>query len=113
MALGELIEESRGKTTNERVLDVDPPKVVTSFKMKGNFKGTLCTEIGSYTAVLPCIETRPSETVQVGLGQSDLRHAARKNEALTSLIKYVLNISSMAFIYCKKCGEYRYLTPHA
>lgn len=52
MALGELIEESRGKTTNERVLDVDPPKVVTSFKMEGNFKGTLCTEIGSYTAVL-------------------------------------------------------------
>ena len=23
------------------------------------------------------------------------------------------NIQSMAFIYCKKCGEYRYLTPHA
>ena len=21
--------------------------------------------------------------------------------------------SYMAFIYCKKCGEYRYLTPHA
>jgi hypothetical protein len=52
MALGELIEVSRGKTTNERVLDVDPPKVVTSFKMERNFKGTLCTEIGSYTAVL-------------------------------------------------------------
>jgi hypothetical protein len=32
---------------------------------------------------------------------------------ITSLIKYNLNISSMAFIYCKKCGEYRYLTPHA
>jgi phage FluMu protein Com len=30
-----------------------------------------------------------------------------------SLIKYNLNIPSMAFIYCKKCGEYRYLTPHA
>jgi phage FluMu protein Com len=30
-----------------------------------------------------------------------------------SLIKYNLNIHSMAFIYCKKCGEYRYLTPHA
>jgi hypothetical protein len=25
----------------------------------------------------------------------------------------ILNIPSMAFIYCKKCGEYRYLTPHA
>ena len=37
MALGELIEKYRGKTTNERVLDVDPPKVVTSFKMEGNF----------------------------------------------------------------------------
>jgi RNase P subunit RPR2 len=32
---------------------------------------------------------------------------------LTSLIKYNLNILSLAFIYCKKCGEYRYLTPHA
>ncbi|MFY9566426.1 MAG: hypothetical protein WAQ29_08755 [Nitrososphaeraceae archaeon] len=29
------------------------------------------------------------------------------------MIKYNLDISSMAFIYCKKCGEYRYLTPHA
>jgi hypothetical protein len=41
MALGELVEESKGKTTNGRVLDVDPPKVVTSFKMEGNFKETL------------------------------------------------------------------------
>jgi hypothetical protein len=24
-----------------------------------------------------------------------------------------LDIFSMAVIYCKKCGEYRYLTPHA
>ena len=32
---------------------------------------------------------------------------------LSSLIKYNLTISSMAVIYCKKCGEYRYLTPHA
>jgi hypothetical protein len=24
-----------------------------------------------------------------------------------------MDISSMAFIYCKKCGEYRYPTPHA
>jgi hypothetical protein len=31
----------------------------------------------------------------------------------SSLIKYYLNITSMAFINCKKCGEYRYLTPHA
>ena len=33
--------------------------------------------------------------------------------SLVSLIKYNLNIPSMAIIYCKKCGEYRYLTPHA
>ncbi|MGB7557406.1 MAG: hypothetical protein WBM37_02720 [Nitrososphaeraceae archaeon] len=32
---------------------------------------------------------------------------------ITSFIRYNLNIPSMAFIYCKKCGEYRYLTPHA
>ena len=28
---------------------------------------------------MACIETRPSETVQVGQGQSDPRYAARKN----------------------------------
>jgi hypothetical protein len=34
-------------------------------------------------------------------------------DEITYFVKYNLNIPSMAFIYCKKCGEYRYLTPHA
>jgi hypothetical protein len=33
--------------------------------------------------------------------------------ALSSLIRYFLNILFMAVYSCKKCGELNYLTPHA
>ena len=52
MALGELIGEDRGKMTGERVLDVQVPKMETSFTMEGNYRGTLCTDVGTYTSVL-------------------------------------------------------------
>ena len=51
MALGELIGEDRGKMTGERVLDVQVPKMETSFTMEGNYRGTLCTDVGTYTSV--------------------------------------------------------------
>ena len=47
MALGELVEDSRGKITGQRVLDVKIPKMETSFAMEGNYRGTACTDIGS------------------------------------------------------------------
>src|ERR671919_924931 len=52
MALGELIKETSGKITGERVLDVQVPKMETSFTMEGNYRGTSCTDVGTYTAVL-------------------------------------------------------------
>jgi hypothetical protein len=52
MALGELIGEDRGKMTGERVLDVQVPKMETSFTMEGNYRGTLCTDVGTYTSLL-------------------------------------------------------------
>jgi hypothetical protein len=53
MALGELIEEARGKVTGQRVLNVEgTPKMETSFAMEGNYKGTPCTDVGTYSAVL-------------------------------------------------------------
>jgi hypothetical protein len=52
MALGELIKETSGKITGERVLDVQVPKMETSFTMEGNYRGTPCTDVGTYTAVL-------------------------------------------------------------
>jgi hypothetical protein len=53
MALGELIEESRGKITGQRVLDAKGvPKIETSFIMEGNYRGTPCTDIGTYTSTL-------------------------------------------------------------
>jgi hypothetical protein len=53
MALGELIEESRGKITGQRVLNVEGiPKMETSFMMEGNFSGIPCTELGTYTSML-------------------------------------------------------------
>ena len=47
MALGELIEDSRGKITGQRVLDPETPKMETSFAMEGTYMGTACTDIGT------------------------------------------------------------------
>jgi hypothetical protein len=52
MALGELIEDSTGKITGQRVLDVEIPKMETSFAMEGNYRGIPCTDVGTYTSVL-------------------------------------------------------------
>ncbi len=53
MALGEQVEESRGKITGQRVLSVKGiPKMETSFVMEGNYKGIASTDIGTYTTVL-------------------------------------------------------------
>jgi hypothetical protein len=53
MALGEQVEESRGKITGQRVLSVKGiPEMETSFVMEGNYKGTPCTDVGTYTSVL-------------------------------------------------------------
>ena len=99
MALGELVEESRGKTTNERVLDVDPPKVVTSFKMERNFKETLCTEIGSYTAVLGEGGILQGE----GYGIITSKEGQVMNKLKPSFYLSRLCMMFMAF-KCKECG---------
>ena len=53
MALGEQIEESRGKITGQRVLEVEEkPKMETSFVMEGNYKGIPSVDVGTYAAVL-------------------------------------------------------------
>ena len=66
MVLGELIEEESGKITGQRVLDVEGPKIETSFKMNGKFGGIECSDIGTYSAVM----REGSETgVMYGEGQ--------------------------------------------
>jgi hypothetical protein len=53
MALGEQFEESRGKVIGQRVLNVEGIlKTETSFAMEGNYRGTPCTDLGTYSAVL-------------------------------------------------------------
>jgi hypothetical protein len=53
MALGEQIQESRGKITGQRVLNVEgTPKMETSFAMEGNYRGTPCIDVGTYTTML-------------------------------------------------------------
>jgi hypothetical protein len=53
MALGEQIEETRGKITSQRVLEAaEIPRTETSFVMEGTFRGTPSTNVGTYTAVL-------------------------------------------------------------
>jgi len=52
MVLGELIEEESGKITGQRVLDVEGPKIETSFKMNGKFGGIEGSDIGTYCTVM-------------------------------------------------------------
>ena len=47
--LGDLIYEHKGKTTGQRVLDVSPPRVETSFSATGTLKvGITVSEMGTY-----------------------------------------------------------------
>jgi hypothetical protein len=46
--LGDLIYESKGKITVQRVLDTDGPKIETSFSASGTCKGNEVVEIATY-----------------------------------------------------------------
>ncbi len=52
MVLGELIIEDRGKVIGQRVLDVEGPKLETSFTAKGKYKGEEVTDIGTYCSIM-------------------------------------------------------------
>ena len=65
MALGDKIVEESGKITGQRVLDVDPPKIESSFKMSGKYKGEEGSDIGTYWAVI----RQGEDGVMIGEGQ--------------------------------------------
>jgi hypothetical protein len=52
MVLGELIEDESGKITGQRVLDVEGPKIESSFTMTGKYKEIEATDIGTYWSVM-------------------------------------------------------------
>ena len=52
MALGELIIEDRGKITGQRVLDIEGPKIETSFAAEVKYRGGAGTDIGTYSTVM-------------------------------------------------------------
>ena len=52
MVLGELIEDESGKITGQRVLDVEGPKIESSFTMAGKYKEIEATDIGTYWSVM-------------------------------------------------------------
>jgi hypothetical protein len=52
MVLGELIEEESGKITGRRVVDVEGPKIESSFTMNGKCGGQDETDVGTYWGVM-------------------------------------------------------------
>jgi hypothetical protein len=52
MVLGQLIEEESGKITGQRVVDVEGPKIESSFTMNGKWVGQDVTDIGTYWGVM-------------------------------------------------------------
>ena len=65
MVLGDLIVEDRGKITGQRVLDVDGPKIESSFTMTGKYKGEEGSDMGTYCSVM----RHGDEGVMYGEGQ--------------------------------------------
>lgn len=65
MALGDLIVEDRGKITGQRVLDVEDPKIESSFTMYGKYKGEEGSDMGSYCSIM----RQGGEGVMYGEGQ--------------------------------------------
>jgi hypothetical protein len=51
MALGEIIYEHTGKMIGQRVLDVEGPKIETTFRAIGKYKGTDITETTTYWSI--------------------------------------------------------------
>jgi hypothetical protein len=81
MALGEKIVEESGKITGQRVLDVDPLKIESSFKMSGNYKGEEGSDIGTYWAVM----RQGEEGVMIGEGQGVATTIGKKLERYEKL----------------------------
>jgi hypothetical protein len=52
VVLGELIEDEGGKITGQRVLDVEGPKIESSFTMAGKYKEIEATDIGTFWSVM-------------------------------------------------------------
>jgi hypothetical protein len=51
MALGDLIVEDNGKVTAERILDTNGPKIETSMKMVGKYRGVETIELVTYWSI--------------------------------------------------------------
>jgi hypothetical protein len=49
--LGEQFVEEKGKITGQRVLDIEGPKIETSFSASGKYKGVDASDIGTYSSV--------------------------------------------------------------
>jgi len=49
--LGEILTESKGKITSQRVLSADGPKIEASFSSQGKVKGVEFTELGTFWSV--------------------------------------------------------------
>ena len=50
--LGELVYEAKGKVASERVLQLDPPKIESSYTLESKLKGIAVSEVGTYTSVM-------------------------------------------------------------
>lgn len=50
--LGDLVYEAKGKVTGERVLQVDPPKLESSYNLASTLKGMKVSEMGTYTSTM-------------------------------------------------------------
>ena len=50
--LGDLIYEAKGKISSQRVLELSPPKIESSYRVESRLKGMDVSEMGTYTSTM-------------------------------------------------------------
>lgn len=93
--LGDLFYEATGKVTSQRVLDLEGPKVETSFMASGNMKNIAVIEIGTFWSIPRSDGTLYGEDKDIIYTKEDNEIAATAN---AKVIGKVVNKDLMRFV---------------
>ena len=108
--LGDLFYEAKGKITSKRVLDLEGPKIESSYFLEGKMREIEVLEIGTFTSVpisdgVFFIEGKDIVTVK----ESDVEMVTVKAEGISKLKGSSKVVSGSNFYRSSKTGKLSFL----
>jgi hypothetical protein len=108
--LGDLFYEAKGKITSKRVLDLEGPKIESSYFLEGKMREIEVAEIGTFTSIpisdgLFFIEGKDIVTVK----GSDDEMATVKAQGISKLKDFSKVVSGSNFYRSSKTGKLSFL----